>query len=151
MLIRSSTYFPPPTEEKGQTATSTLFICFYKAYAAFREQCNPRTELKRNNSVSLAIYIIHFCSKVHHCTDKITKMSPYAGKKSACRWGAHRIQWDMGNRNKQVAKCCSYTKCREVSMSLCKSTVPCVKYPHQTVRSLAEKESESHHTGLALE
>lgn len=44
-----------------------------------------------------------------------------------------------------------HMKPREVSASLFEQIGLCVKYPHQTVRCMGEKESDSHHTGLALE
>lgn len=44
-----------------------------------------------------------------------------------------------------------HMKPREVSVSLFEQTGLYVKYPHQTVRCMGEKESDSHHTGLALE
>lgn len=51
----------------------------------------------------------------------------------------------------QVVKCYSYMKCREVSVSLYEQTALCIKYPHQIVRGMGQKESDSHHTGLAPE
>lgn len=151
MIISTSTYFPSPPEGKSQITTCTLFIYFYKAYEASREySVIQEPSWRETTPYCLLFMLLTFAPtytsthikppKCHHLWER-----PWLSARSM-------QEFSTGNRNyTRLPNAIPTWSVRRFPCPCISRQHFCIKYPHRTVRCMGEKESDSHHTGLAPE